>query len=121
MKDIFVYGTLRVGKGNFRNFSRRYNIEVIEEGVPIYGYQMSSAGIPFTYFTEDNNDVVYGDILRVDDEGVEAIDRMELGAGYYISEVQPLGHSETYRAYLYRESEVPRMASVVTSGNFKSV
>lgn len=118
MHRIFVYGTLRNGEGNFNTFNNRYNIQVIEEGVPVEGYAMYARGIPFVCYTGNPNDVIYGDILEVDDEGKEAIDSMELGAGYNIDYVVPEGHNTAYRAYLYNENEIPTNR-LIESGNFK--
>lgn len=121
MKDIFVYGTLRVGKGNFFRFQRRFgkeNMYPIKVDISIRGYKIATRGIPFTFYTGNEEDVVYGDILRVSDECCEAIDRMELGAGYYISQVVTEKDDNPSRAYLYKQEEVPPEASIITNGNF---
>ena len=120
MKDIFVYGTLRVGNGNFGSFQRRFgkeNMQVINTDVPLKGYKMAGMGIPFTYYTGNEEDVVYGDILRVSDECCEAIDRMEVGAGYYIDAVST-DEDNSFRAYLYKQEDLPSGAKLIKNGNF---
>lgn len=120
MKDIFVYGTLRVGNGNFGSFQRRFgeeNMQILRTNVPLKEYKMAGMGIPFTFYTGDENDVVYGDILRVSDECCEAIDRMELGAGYYIDTVHPEPEG-SYRAYLYKKEDLPYRVKVIKNGDF---
>lgn len=121
MKEIFVYGTLRKGEGNYQAFSRKYEMEVLKEGVPATGYKMYEVGIPFVCYTGNPDDVIYGDILAVDDNCCESIDAMEEGAGYDIGEIIPDGSSRSYRAYLYDFERIPQYASFVETGNFKEV
>lgn len=79
---IAVYGTLRKPISGYA-----FDVEYVREEIKLQGYQLQDCGLPRTKYTGDSDDHVVVDLLRCDDRNKDAIDSMELGAGYRISSV----------------------------------
>ena len=85
MKEIiFVYGSLRKGFYNYKSCGLD-KAKFLGEGF-ISGFKMFSLGsYPCVVKSNDDNDVIFGEIYEVDD--VTKIRNMELGAGYFEEEI----------------------------------
>lgn len=101
MAYIAVYGSLRKGQYNHQD-SLKYIGTTSIKGFDLYpvGFGSYPAIIP----TNEDNALII-DILECTDEDKSWIDRMEIGAGYYIKEVQVELDGQLYpcHIYIYRE------------------
>lgn len=90
MNYIAAYGTLKKGFYNNSRFKNNYI-----ETAKIDGYQLYDLG-PYPAVIRDENakDLVV-DVLEVDDNEKQAIDRMEQGAGYHLETVNINGRNCT--------------------------
>ncbi len=77
---VFVYGTLRKG---FWNHVLLKDSEFVEERW-LPGFRIHGAGIPFMVRTENENDKVYGEIYKVDDETLQQLDWLEGHPDWYV-------------------------------------
>lgn len=101
MAYIAVYGSLRKGQYNYQD-SLKYIGTTSIKGFDLYpvGFGSYPAIIP----TNEDNILVI-DVLECTDEDKNWIDRMEIGAGYYIKEVEVELDGQLYpcHIYIYRE------------------
>lgn len=98
MQKILAYGSLREGDYNFQRILDTFgkgSIRKVEQLV-LPKFKMYNLGF-YPAVRESNNteDNIHVDVLEVSDKAAEAIDTMELGAGYTIKEV------EGARLYVY--------------------
>jgi len=111
---IAVYGTLRVGMGNWGHFLRD-TATLVQENDGVQGYSMHTHGyIPVIVATGNPNDVVRVDVFD-DVSMIDGIDRMELGAGYDMAQVTTLGGHDV-KVYTYSNSRNTRR---IESGDWK--
>jgi len=107
---VFVYGTLKHGYGNH---------DIIKDSVyegeafTVERYPMYGAGLPFPYLVDmvGEGDTIYGELYRVDDETVQALDWLEGVPTLYHRkqiQVQPMECQDvTVMAYVYFQSNPP--------------
>lgn len=84
MRKVFVYGTLRVGQGNYRHLLKdKKGANYLGEST-ITGYKMVSlGGFPAIYHTGNKDDIIKGDVFEVDDEVNTNLDRLEGYPNWY--------------------------------------
>jgi gamma-glutamylcyclotransferase (GGCT)/AIG2-like uncharacterized protein YtfP len=85
LRRVFVYGTLRLGWG-LNRYIKDYGGKFIDT-VTISGYKMYSlGGYPGINKTDNEKDIVVGEVYEFPEENVEGamrvLDSIELGAGY---------------------------------------
>lgn len=127
---LFVFGTLRVGEGNYRVIQaavkKSYTEATTSGRMYIAAYRWKGrvieAGYPCVRFSEPG--VIVGDLLDVDPEHRSTYEtfRMEIGAGYIAKEIkvylERINKTVTAIGFDWPEEEAcgPR----VTTGNWKS-
>ena len=77
MKTIFVYGTLKQGRGN--NYLLRHS-EFLGKASTAPAYRLSGGGIPFLWHGSAR---VIGELYRVDDVTLQSVDRLEGHPDWY--------------------------------------
>lgn len=100
MKNIIVYGSLRFGQFNWEWFlkeSAKY-----KGTITLDGYNLHSLGA-YPFATIGSGRLI-ADIFSVPEGLFNRINAMELGAGYYISEIKIKGKS--HFIWLYPEERV---------------
>jgi gamma-glutamylcyclotransferase (GGCT)/AIG2-like uncharacterized protein YtfP len=112
--NLAVYGTLRRNEYNY------YGATGIEVKDPVRksGYKMYSVGGGFPAVVKTGNDkdsvVFEPQVYRLESEedynNMASIDRMEIGAGYYIDVVEING--EYYKVYLYSPESAEGLSEV---------
>lgn len=92
MTLVGVYGSLREG---FHN-NKMMNNPILKETKTLTGYKMYSFGFyPAIRKSDNEKDTIYVEVYDVNDNDLEFINSMELGAGYHIDE------SEGFILYVY--------------------
>lgn len=89
MKKVFVYGTLKRGRGNYKVHLR--DQEYLGSDVTVDKYIMGDVGFPYvfpasfseTYGLEDFLCPVRGDVFMVTDECLSRLDRLEGVPSHY--------------------------------------
>lgn len=114
MHKVFVYGTLREDKS-------KKAPPFCLNGYKLFEYP--SGNFPFPYITKtgDGGDVVFGELLTVDDEQLALLDKYEsVDRGLYSREevtIQPTSPGHPYqRAFVYVEASLH--PKEVKSGNW---
>ena len=108
---IAVYGSLRVGHYNYRGLSTMTD-HLGTYALP--GYKLYSLG-PYPGIKEASpDDIIEVDVLALDDNLKNSIDRMEIGAGYSIKKVQIADHE----CDLYIYNGTVKEENLVKSGNW---
>lgn len=99
MKKILAYGTLREGQYNFDRIKSTFGEHSIKrvESLSIEGYDMYNMG-PFPCVTKGGGKIQV-EMLELSDNAADAIERMELGAGY-----EPIMIGEA-KMYIYSDVE----------------
>ena len=101
MKDIFVYGTLKKG---FRNHHFLDGATFLTDATLTNGWKMLHlGGFPGMVKSDDPMDEVEGEVYRVSDDMIPALDRLEgvptlyqrIPVEYYMDDVGT-GHAEAY-------------------------
>ena len=81
MRNIFVYGTLKKGFGlDYYLESSAYVGKAKISGALLYSF----GSIPYVVETNNEEDVVYGEVYMVEQVDGEIIDSIELASGYYV-------------------------------------
>lgn len=117
----FVYGSLRVGHGNgaWANDLER----VIARQVPIKGYKLYGfGGYPGINRSDNEEDILYVDIIDYDDSTFQSVESMELGAGYdsVTITVNHNGVDYTGQIYIYRRPLENSHYPLVENGDWNS-
>ncbi|AAL62592.1 gamma-glutamylcyclotransferase family protein [Pyrobaculum aerophilum] len=99
MPYLFVYGTLKSGCGNHRYLK---NAQFLGEA-EVEGYTLIGVIIP--YAVEAPGCKVKGELYRVSQEELEAIDQLEIPAGYARVEVEARTPWGAYKAWMYAYPE----------------
>jgi gamma-glutamylcyclotransferase (GGCT)/AIG2-like uncharacterized protein YtfP len=123
MKYIAVYGSLRPGHYNFKRFNDVFPgfINHIETH-KINGYKLYNLGAyPAAVESGDLDDTIEVDILEITDPYIySSIKNMELGAGYYVEEIDISNH--TCEIFLKYEEDVKQIGGeLVKSGNWNNL
>lgn len=120
MKIVFFYGTLKRGFYNYERFGMD-KCEFLGTA-EVRGYKMYSNGIyPAIINSEDDNDIIFGEIFKIDDKLFNALNRMETGAGYHIDAVEAVwsgGGQINVELFAMNAVDVNRW-KLIESGNFK--
>lgn len=107
---VFVYGSLRKGMYN----SKYFDMEHLDTKT-IEGYRMYSLGAyPYIVATGDKRDKIVVDIMEVEDDTLESINLMELGAGYQIKKEYIDGKD----GFIYVKSTAREHTPLVESGDW---
>ena len=104
MRNICVYGSLRKGCYNFDRFCGYYPGEIIYKETTTIdaNYALFSLGsYPALVKSEEKNNITV-DILEVSERAFEALNRMEVGAGYSPVKININGVECTVWIYNYK-------------------
>lgn len=75
--NVFVYGTLLSGFNNY-NYYLKDKAKLIDKDVAVEKFKMFNLGFfPACIFTDNQADIVYGEIYSVDEETFQNLDRLE--------------------------------------------
>lgn len=73
MHSVFVYGTLRQGKGNHKLL---VNSNFVGKAKTVNKYEMTASGIPFVDPNKETSNIV-GEVYEVNDETLDRLDMLE--------------------------------------------
>jgi len=112
---ILVYGSLRKGEYNYKHFES--GLEFLDTLI-LTGYNLYSLGsYPGIKKTKDKTRTLEVDLFKVTDYNIgEGIDKMELGANYYIENI--LTAFGVAKLYVYNGNI--NNSLLVKSGNWKT-
>ena len=131
-RQVFVYGTLKQGMGNHRNYlgeNSSGEVEYVGEAVTLSKYEMGGFGLGFPSVYEDTCLVdhqghIVGELYLVDDAVMEDLDYLEGVAGglYYRKEIivqinQRLEYTEMYFRNRSVSPAIPQPDTMVPSNN----
>ena len=95
MKTIFVYGTLKRGHYNYKRFGMNQS-EYLGNGI-VRGYKMYTNGsYPGIIKTNNEEDVISGELFNVSEMLFNTLDMMETCAGYHIALVDINGIKDVH-------------------------
>ena len=117
---MFVYGTLMSGFSNNRLLS---NSHLVDRGTTEEEYTLAVTSLPFPFLMEeDGNNYVSGEIYKVDEKTLNAIDQLEGHPEWYerkvVSIVTELGDKLQAWAYFMPKSKL-NTVKVIESGNWR--
>lgn len=118
---MFVYGTLMSGFSNNRLLS---NSQLVDRGTTEEEYTLAVTSRPFPFLMEeDGNNYVSGEIYKVDEKTLNAIDQLEGHPEWYerkvVSIVTELGDKLQAWAYFMPKSKLIDTVKVLESGNWR--
>lgn len=118
-REVGTYGTLRVGHGNWNYYLR--GVPCVDKDVELRGYQMRTfGGYPAIFYTGQDCDIVLLDVFDVSDapsELIESMDRMEIGAGYYLKE-ERLDNGRIVDVYVMPDEDMDGFPELIESGDW---
>lgn len=110
---IFVYGTLLRGEGNHRLLSNARRVGVART-TP--SYRMHSLG-GFPGVVAGGEQAILGEVYEVDEQTLDALDRLEGHPSFYARTVIALEGGERVSTYLLERAQVAR-CPVIPSGSW---
>jgi len=117
---VGVYGTLRVGHGNWSYFLKDH-ADLLEQNVVLRGFTMRTfGGYPAIFKSESMDDTVLLDLFDVENtptDIVEDMDGMEIGAGYYRDSVE-LDDGRVIDVYIMPDSHKEWFPEDIPSGDW---
>ncbi len=116
MKYIAAYGTLRKG---FYNHDRFEGITYLGT-TRVKGLDLYDLG-PYPCVIENPDGEITIDLLEVNPLTKQLIDRMEIGAGYNIEEIQIKLDDKAYHdVTIYTYNKAPNYAKLIPSGDYST-
>ena len=122
---MFVYGTLMSGFSNNKMVDMQLsNNKLVDRGTTEEEYTLAVTSLPFPFLMEeDGNNYVSGEIYKVDEKTLNAIDQLEGHPEWYerkvVSIVTELGDKLKAWAYFMPKSKLIDTVKVLESGNWR--
>jgi len=115
-KYIAAYGTLRKGFYNHNRFEGVRYLGTTE----ISGFDLYDLG-PYPCVIKNENGKITIDLLEVVEDTKKAIDRMEIGAGYNIEEIEIKLDGNIYQnVTIYTYNKPPHYAKIIATGDYSN-
>ena len=112
---IFCYGTLKRGFYNHQWLGENKYFG----GLYLNGYRMYTNGIyPAIVKSDNQDDVIYGELYEIDKNVFDPIIRMELGANYNMEEIDIELHGKRMKVPIFTMKSAPIGWKLIKNGIF---